>query len=119
MRYKPYIAQDIGELLDKLGAMMLCAPLFEDITGYFPQMNLASEFLGLNESLLALRKKLAEERYEKLKVLSDEMRALFEADPENKTGETRAGRKIIREMEDIVKSPPSHEHRSRGTASPA
>jgi hypothetical protein len=82
MRYRPYIAQDIGELLDKLGAMMLGAPLFKDRTGYFPQMNLESEFFGLNESLLALRKKLGEERYETLKALSDKMRALFESDPD-------------------------------------
>ena len=103
MRYRPYIAQDIGELLDKLGAMTLCAPLFKDRTGYFPQMNLESEFFGLNESLLALRKRLGEERYATLKGLSDKMRSLFEADPENKTGETRAGRKILQEMEGIVR----------------
>jgi hypothetical protein len=104
MRYRPYIAQDIGELLDKLGAMTLRAPLFKDRTGYFPQMNLESEFLGLNESLLTLRRKLGEERYAALKALSDKMRALFEADPESKTGDTKAGLKIIREMEDIVRS---------------
>jgi len=84
--------------------MTLAAPLFKDRTGYFPQMNLESEFFGLNESLLALRNKLGEERYERLKALSDKMRALFEADPEDKTGDTRAGRRVIPEMEDILRS---------------
>lgn len=102
MRYRPYIAQDIGELLDKLGAMTLGAPLFKDRTGYFPQMNLESEFFGLNESLLALRKKLGEERYMTLRAMSDKMQALFESDPDNTNGGTKAGRKLIREMEDIL-----------------
>ena len=35
--------------------------------------------------------------------MAAEIRALFEADPENKTGETRKGRDIIYEMEEIVK----------------
>jgi hypothetical protein len=32
------------------------------------------------------------------------MRALFEADPDDVNGGTTAGRKLIREMEDILKS---------------
>jgi hypothetical protein len=35
--------------------------------------------------------------------MSDRMRALFEADPENTMGETRKGRDIIHEMEDILR----------------
>ncbi len=35
--------------------------------------------------------------------MSDRMRALFEADPDDKTGETLEGRKIIQEMEDILR----------------
>ena len=35
--------------------------------------------------------------------MSDKVRAHFEADPEDKTGETRSGRDIIYEMEDTVK----------------
>ncbi len=104
MRYRPYIPQSIGELMDKLGAMMLGAPSFKDKTGYFPQMNIDTQFLALNEGLLAIRKKLGEERYAALKTLSDKMRALFEADPEDKTGDTQAGREIIHEMEDILRS---------------
>lgn len=104
MRYRPYIPQTLGELMDKVGAMMLGAPTFKDKTGYFPQMNIDTEFFALNEGLLATRKKLGEERYTTLRALSDKMRALFEADPEDKTGDTQAGRKIIHEMEDILRS---------------
>jgi hypothetical protein len=35
--------------------------------------------------------------------MSDQMRALFEADPEDKTGDTLKGCKIIHEMEDILR----------------
>lgn len=103
MPYRPYIPQNIGELMDQLGSMMLGAPTFKDKTGYFPQ-NIDTEFFALNEGLLVIRKKLGEERYAALRTLSDKMRALFEADPEDKTGETQAGREIIHEMEDILKS---------------
>jgi hypothetical protein len=39
-----------------------------------------------------------------LRALSDQMRALFESDPDNTNGGTKAGRKLIREMEDILRS---------------
>jgi hypothetical protein len=104
MRYRPYIPQTIGELMDQLGSMMLGAPTFKDKTGYFPQRDIGTEFFALNERLLAVRKKLSEERYATLGALSDRMRALFEADPEDKIGDTQAGRAIIHEMESILRS---------------
>lgn len=104
MQYRPHIPQSVGELLDKLASMMLSAPSFKDKTGFFPQKNIETAFFALNEGLLAVRKKLGEERYATLRALSDKMRALFEADPEDKTGDTQAGREIIHEMEDILKS---------------
>lgn len=103
MRYRPHIPQTIGELMDKLGSMMLGAPTFKDKTGYFPGRNVETTFFALNEGLLAVRTKLGDERYATLKVLSDKMRALFEADPEDKTGETQVGREIIHEMEGILR----------------
>ncbi len=97
MRYIPYVPQNIGELMDKIRSMMLGAPAFKDDTGYFPKMNIDGEFFGLNEGLIVCRNKIGENRYNQLKALSDKMCVLFEADPEDKTGDTRAGRKIIRE----------------------
>jgi hypothetical protein len=97
--YKPYIAQTIGELNDELGWMMLNAPTFKDRTGYFPERSIDTAFQGLNEGLDTLRSKIGEERHAKMREMSDQMRALFEADPETKTGETIAGCRIIHEME--------------------
>ena len=104
MRYIPYIPQDIGGLMDKLGSMRLGAPNFEDTTGYFPELNIETEFFALNEGLQTVRKKLGEERYAALRPMSDQMRALFESDPDNTNGNTKAGRKLIREMEDILRN---------------
>jgi len=104
MKYKPYIPQDISELLDHLAHMMLSSPSFRDRTGYFPQRSIDTAFFSLNEGLLTVRKKLGEEHYTQLRSLSDKMRTLFEADPDDKNGETREGRMLIHEMEDILRS---------------
>lgn len=103
MEYKPYVPQSVGELMDGLGHMMLAAPTFRDKTGYLRRMNIDTTFYSLNEGLQFISKKLGEERYAALRALSDKMRALFELDPEDKTGDTQAGRMLIREMEDILK----------------
>ena len=103
MKPKMHIAQNIQELLDLLISMLLSAPKFIDKTGYFPYQNLDYVFRELREGLAHNRPTLGEERYHELMRMSDRIRALFEADPEDKTGETRKGRDIIYEMEDIVK----------------
>ena len=79
------------------------APKFTDKTGYFPYQNLDYVFRQLNEGLSVNRKTLGEERYRELIRMSDQVRALFEADPEDKTGETLKGCKIIHQMEDILR----------------
>lgn len=104
MEYKPYVPRGISELLDFLAHMMLASPTFKDKTGYLPRMNIDMTFFSLNEGLLVLRKKLGEERYTKLRALSEEMRALFKSDPDDKTGDTHTGRMLIHEMEDILRS---------------
>lgn len=83
--------------------MLLSAPKFRDKTGYLPFLNIDYVFRQLHEGLNHNRPTLGEERYHELMRMSDRMRVLFEADPENKTGETRKGRDIIYEMEDILK----------------
>lgn len=104
MQYKPYVPRDVSELLEHLSYMMLSSPTFKDTTGYFPKDNIDTAFFSLNEGLLASRKKLGEEHYAALKALSDKIRALFEADPEDKTGETHAGRMLIHEIKDMLRS---------------
>lgn len=98
-----YVPKDISELLDFLISMLLSAPKFIDKTGYFPYRNLDYVFRQLHEGLSHNRRTLGEERYQDLMRMSDETRALFEADPEDKTGDTLKGCKIIHEMEDILK----------------
>jgi hypothetical protein len=101
---KMHIPQDLGELLDLVGSMMLSAPRFTDKTGYLPFLNLDYVFQELHEGLRHNRHKLGEERYHELVRISDEMRTLFEADPESKTGETLEGYKKIQAMEDILRA---------------
>ncbi len=56
----------------------------------------------MNEGLQVVRNELGEERYATLRAMSDKMRALFESDPDDKTGDTQAGRMLIRETDDIL-----------------
>ena len=72
--------KDVGEIMDQLGFMMLKSPKFIDKTGYFPQQNIDTVFLQLNEGLQLIRGKLGEDLYLKLMNMSDQMRAHFEAD---------------------------------------
>ena len=106
--YQPYIPRNASELLDLLGSMMLSSPTFADKTGYLPGMSLETTFVELNEGLQRLRSKLGEERYRKLAVMSDQMRAYFESDPEDKTGNAIKGREVILDMENLIKSGGSH-----------
>jgi len=97
------VPQNIVELLEVTTSMLLSAPRFLDKTGYFPFKNLDYTFRQLNEGLSFNRQTLGEERYQKLIRMSDQMRALFEADPDDKTGETLEGCKIIHQMEDVLR----------------
>jgi hypothetical protein len=104
MPNKSYVPQDLSELMAYLSHMMLASPTFRDNTGYLPRENIDTTFFSLNEGLRAVRKALGEERYAALKDLSDRMRALFEADPDDTAGDTHNGRILINEMKDILKS---------------
>jgi hypothetical protein len=98
-----YIPEDIPDLLDLLGSMILRAPKFLDKTGYMPFWNLDYVFTQLSEGLSVNRSKAGEERYHELTRMSAQIRALFEADPDDKTGQTLEGCKIIHRMEDILR----------------
>jgi len=100
---KMYAPQDIQELFEFVVSMLSSAPKFIDKTGYFPHQNLDYVFQQLFAGLNLNRQALGEQRCEKLIQMSYQIRALFEADPEDKTGETLEGCKIIHEMEDILR----------------
>ncbi len=99
---KMRVPQNVGELRDILSLMLLSAPKCLDNTGYFPYQNLDYVFQRLVAGLEHNRATLGEERYRQLIEMSDRMRALFEADPDDKTGETLQGCKIIHAMADIL-----------------
>jgi len=98
-----YVPGDIGEVIDHLNHMLLGAPKFRDKTGCFPYRRLDYDFQQLTGGFNNIRQALGEERFRELMRMSDRMRALFEADPDDKTGETLQGCKIIHEMEDILR----------------
>jgi hypothetical protein len=102
------VPQNISELLDQLTSMLLSAPKFLDRTGYLPFLNLDYVFQELNGGLAHNRHRLGEERYHQLMEMSDRIRALFKADPEDRTGETLQGCKIIHQMQDILRSAPKN-----------
>ena len=99
----PYIPRSTEEIRDFLSSMMLNAPTFVDPTGFFYERNLESEFFALSEGLESIRSGIGDESYFKLAELTSRMRAHFEADPEDKTGETTQGRECIREMLAILR----------------
>jgi hypothetical protein len=100
---KMYVPNDISELLEFVVSMLSRAPAFKDRTGRFPYRNLDYVFRQLAEGLNHNRQRLGEHRYADLMRMSGEIRALFEVDPEDKTGETSQGCKIILRMEDILR----------------
>ena len=99
---KAFIPSTIMELREKLSAMFLSAPTFIDKTGHLPFLNLDYVFMQLTQGLTLNRSNLGDGNYAKLMDMTNAMRPLFEADPEDKTGETLQGCKIIHEMEDIL-----------------
>ena len=100
--YKPHGPRDVDEVMDLLDVMMVASPRFIDSTDYLHRQNIDTAFLELNDGLQVIRTELGETLYLKLREMSDRMRAYFEADPEDKTGETPKGRAIITEMMNVI-----------------
>jgi hypothetical protein len=98
-----YVPQSVQELLELVVSMLSAAPRFLHNAGYLPFVNRDYVFRQLHEGLSRNRSSPGEQRYHELTKMPDRMRALFEADPEDKTGQTLQGCRIIHEMEDILK----------------
>lgn len=108
--YKPYIPKSVRELIDLVGSAVLLSPTFEDKTGYFQGRNIDTEFLAIEEGLNNVKAKLGHDIYTELYSMSAQMRAYFEADLEDKTGDAIKGRNIALDMIDILKSGKSDEY---------
>ncbi len=101
-KYESYVPEEETELCDMLGSMLLASPKFAADPVYFPDLTIHTEFKGLDAGINLLRPQLGEEIYVKLIEMSSQAKRLFEADPDDKTGETKRGQEIILDMLDIV-----------------
>ena len=99
---KAFIPSTIMELREKLSAMFLSAPTFIDKTGHLPFLNLDYVFMQLTQGLTLNRSNLGDGNYAKLMDMTNAMRPLFEADPEDKTGEAVKGQAIINDMLELL-----------------
>ena len=88
--------------MSQLGFMFVKSPTFVDPV--FPGRSVETAFLQLNEGLRNVRKELGEERFHALVALSDEVRAHFEADPQDSNGEAWAGRRLLQEMQEMLEA---------------
>lgn len=109
-KYNPYIPETVSELIDELYSMILESPLFDDDSGYFPGKNIDTEFEVLGKGLSNIKAKLGSDRYLRLVELAAQMRAFFEADPDEKTGDAIKGRDIALDMIEILKSGKSDDY---------
>ena len=87
-------------MMELLSWMMIYAPKLENTLEN--GRDLDSTFFSLNEGLRRQRGKLGDSRCDALLAMSDRMRAHFETDPENKTGDGQAGRDLIAKMEAML-----------------
>ena len=101
---EPYIPTGMGEVRDYVGSMVLGAPRFIDKTGFYPDQDVNSEFFALIEGFKTIQKRLGEDNYQKVVALAQQAKALFEADPDDKTGDSTKGRECLFEIEDILKA---------------
>jgi hypothetical protein len=100
--YRHFPAVNLGQLADAIISTSLQAPKFNFLEAYFPRRSIDQAMQDLNESIDNLRPQLDGGLYESLLQMSDQMRACFKADPENKTGETRRGKELAQHMAALV-----------------
>ena len=98
-----HIAESFGDLLEIMSYMLIFSPKFNNDI-FCRGRDIETSFYVLNESLSIMRTKLGEGLYHRLIEMSDQMRACFEADPERVTGETRRGKNLVLEAEELIKA---------------
>lgn len=100
----PHFPKDLDSIYDFLGWMMLYAPEFRSDMFPASEQGVDITFFGLDEGLKRVRSQIGEKTYLQLVAMSQQMRAHFEADPENKNGECKIGRALIEDMSDIIEA---------------
>ena len=104
--YKPNVPQSTSEIWDLLGWMAIYNPKFVEPPGpYKSYETIETTFFALKAAFEVVRKKLGEERFHILMDMADRMRALFEADHDNVTGDSDKGRELLWQMEDVLRPP--------------
>ncbi len=98
----PFVPKDLDTIYDLLGWMMLYAPKCDPGMSWVFEDNIDLTFFGLNEGLKVVRREIGEEVYARLAAMSQQMRAHFDSDPEDKNGGCHKGRILINQMSDIV-----------------
>jgi hypothetical protein len=110
----PYIPQTTGEIYDSLARFIGDSPKFEDKTGFERDRTIETEFYALYEGWKNVRKKLGEEDYARALVITAKMKEMFLADPEDVTGETHEGRKLVWQLEDIIRESNTRVRKAKG-----
>jgi hypothetical protein len=99
--YKYYIPETVDDIDDLLTLIFYKSPTFRDT--FLVHRNVDTIFAQLSEGLQNIRKEIGEERHALLTLLSARAREHFEADPEDANGQSREGRKLVREMQTMLK----------------
>jgi hypothetical protein len=94
----------MGEVRDYVGSMVLGAPRFIHKSGFFPDHDIHTEFFAITEGFKTIRRRLGEDNYQRAVALLERAKALFEADPDDRTGDTAKGLECLFEIEDMLKA---------------
>ncbi|HEY1124551.1 MAG TPA: hypothetical protein VGE65_02880 [Sphingobium sp.] len=98
--FKNYVPQHASELYDMLAMMMGTSPTFKD--EYFVDQTLDTVFTAFLMGLAASKEDLGAGLHRSLTDLAIRARALFESDPEDKTGESKEGQQLLWQMDEIL-----------------
>jgi hypothetical protein len=101
-RNKEYVPRTLDGLADFLSRLWGDAPTFKDRTGHAPWQSIDTMFVSLDAGLKRFRPYLGEPLYHQLQSMSVQLRAHFEADPEETTGETRKGKFLAQDMVELI-----------------
>jgi hypothetical protein len=102
--YKPSVADNLDEIIIQLGWMRYAAPTFRDpsFDEMYPGRDFDVVFFELREGLARFRTTIGDRRYQAAVEMMNRMRLLFEADPNDTTGQTREGRHLIQELQSLL-----------------